>query len=69
MIVDTLAQDDAPVYQVLLEKVGLFRKYLLDKAAYTGRQTDRNSDSSIPPPPPQLYYGRYKNNHHTFWTK
>ena len=54
LVHDTPAQDDGPPYQVWIQKVELFRGYLLDKARQTDTRGDGHKDTAIPvylPPP------------------
>ena len=44
---DTRPHNDAPPYDLWLQKVDQFRRYLLDKAGQMNRQTDGKCDFSI----------------------
>ena len=51
LVHDTPSRDDAPPYQVWVQKVELFRGYLLDKARQTDTRRDGHKDTAIPVDP------------------
>ena len=55
---NTPTQDDAPPYQVWIQKDEMFRGCLLDKARRTDTRRDGHKDMTIPayPPPPHTAF-------------